>query len=259
MPYADPEVAKAKKKTYRESHRKEVAASQRAWRRRVVEGWVRPRSTTCETCGVSVVVSHNSGRVPRYCSRSCYPREVARHKHRLKRPYRGQQTKLDYLLGPEERAAMAYAGRDRDAQRLVGMAKRRAAGVGPRSESVRDWLRRLKSTTPCRGCGQVYPYYVMQFDHRPDETKSFELSRSHKMPRAAVEAEVAKCDIVCANCHAARTFERVVQRPRPIKIKVCARCSSGYIGSYSEHSMEPSHVAALRTIKHIAGTLRPAM
>lgn len=58
-------------------------------------------------------------------------------------------------------------------------------------------------------CGVQYPYWVMQFDHRPDEVKEFTIGASvDKRSKAAVMAEIAKCDVVCANCHADRTHQR---------------------------------------------------
>lgn len=80
-----------------------------------------------------------------------------------------------------------------------------------RNERRRRFLSDLKSKTPCKDCGVQYPPYVMQFDHREGEVKVGEVSRlaassSEKM----LLAEIAKCDIVCANCHAERTHSRQV-------------------------------------------------
>lgn len=59
-------------------------------------------------------------------------------------------------------------------------------------------------------CGIGYPFYVMQFDHRPGENKCFSLggAANRNLPRAVLEAEIAKCDVVCGNCHAERTYQR---------------------------------------------------
>lgn len=49
----------------------------------------------------------------------------------------------------------------------------------------------------------------MDFDHRDPGLKSYTVSRM--VGRAGIVrimAEVAKCDIVCANCHRDRTFRR---------------------------------------------------
>ncbi|OZE35613.1 hypothetical protein CH259_16425 [Rhodococcus sp. 05-2254-4] len=52
-----------------------------------------------------------------------------------------------------------------------------------------------------------YPYYVMQFDHLGD--KHFNIGQMGPTSgRARLVAEIAKCEVVCANCHAERTFRR---------------------------------------------------
>ncbi len=59
---------------------------------------------------------------------------------------------------------------------------------------------------PCDDCGVQYPPYVMQFDHRDPATKKFDIGSA--VSGKAVEtllAEIMKCDLVCANCHAERT------------------------------------------------------
>jgi hypothetical protein len=62
---------------------------------------------------------------------------------------------------------------------------------------------------PCADCGGSFPPCAMDFDHRSSELKDSGVTRM--IGRAGTErilAEVAKCDIVCANCHRARTFDR---------------------------------------------------
>lgn len=72
----------------------------------------------------------------------------------------------------------------------------------------RDAVRAAKSK-PCADCGTQYPYYVMEFDHLDAGTKHFNVSAG--VTRASHErilAEIAKCEAVCANCHAERTHQR---------------------------------------------------
>ncbi len=71
----------------------------------------------------------------------------------------------------------------------------------------RNKLRDLKRH-PCTDCGKSYPPFVMQWDHRPGEEKIFQVSRGGSKSWEDVLAEVAKCDLVCANCHAYRTASR---------------------------------------------------
>jgi hypothetical protein len=47
----------------------------------------------------------------------------------------------------------------------------------------------------------------MDFDHRPGEIKVREISM-FTAGFAALKREIAKCDLVCANCHRLRTSRR---------------------------------------------------
>lgn len=70
---------------------------------------------------------------------------------------------------------------------------------------------------PCTDCGVKYPYFVMQFDHLDPSQKSFNIGSFSTQSMSQVLEEIAKCEVVCANCHATRTHnERVApSRPRP--------------------------------------------
>jgi hypothetical protein len=60
-------------------------------------------------------------------------------------------------------------------------------------------------------CGKFYPPYVLDFDHREGERKLFNVADWHlQSGRSIAEllAEIAKCDLVCANCHRERTYQR---------------------------------------------------
>ena len=76
------------------------------------------------------------------------------------------------------------------------------------------FIRRQKEGRPCTDCGITWPYYVMQFDHVPGRgQKLFMLSQSHGHGQEAIMHEIAKCDLVCANCHLIRTQARATKRP----------------------------------------------
>lgn len=62
---------------------------------------------------------------------------------------------------------------------------------------------------PCKDCGQQYPFYVMEFDHREGEEKVDAIANlAANGSLKALLAELEKCDVVCANCHRARTYFR---------------------------------------------------
>lgn len=76
-----------------------------------------------------------------------------------------------------------------------------------KAEALKNYLRDLKSKTPCMDCQKTYPYYVMDFDHRDPTLKiatvSYVARNTHNLNK--VQLEMDKCDPVCANCHRIRT------------------------------------------------------
>ena len=78
-----------------------------------------------------------------------------------------------------------------------------------RSEDVSNWRRRAKRKLVelaggcCAICGYDRYMGALQFHHRDPSTKAFALSRKgHARAFAELEAEAAKCVLLCANCHA---------------------------------------------------------
>jgi len=76
-----------------------------------------------------------------------------------------------------------------------------------KKELLRKILREAKDN-PCVDCGVIYPFYVMQFDHIAGD-KITDVSRlvASGSEKKLLE-EIAKCELVCANCHAERTYLR---------------------------------------------------
>jgi hypothetical protein len=78
----------------------------------------------------------------------------------------------------------------------------------PPARSGRIHAVAAKAGQPCTDCGGVFHQAAMEFDHVPERgPKLFNLGRSDRSVKA-VEIEMAKCDIVCANCHRIRTWNR---------------------------------------------------
>ena len=79
-------------------------------------------------------------------------------------------------------------------------------------EDRRKFLEALKNA-PCMDCKKKYPPWVMDFDHRDGETKIRSVSRMAITDTSNLEVikqEIAKCDLVCANCHRQRTHDRLM-------------------------------------------------
>ena len=60
---------------------------------------------------------------------------------------------------------------------------------------------------PCKDCGGVFHHSAMDFDHVRGK-KSFQVSDACAHTIAALYEEIAKCDLVCSNCHRVRTYTR---------------------------------------------------
>jgi len=81
-------------------------------------------------------------------------------------------------------------------------AKKRAAEIMAAINALKD--------CPCTDCGVRYPPWVMDFDHRENEGKVDAVSRLRlKSCMSNILAEIAKCDVVCSNCHRQRTHDRL--------------------------------------------------
>ena len=100
----------------------------------------------------------------------------------------------------KQRAAKRrYYERNRDVYRDKNRRKR---------ERMRAILRECKSR-PCADCGGDFPFYVMDFDHREGEEKTAHVAMLvNMMSIERLLNEIAKCDLVCANCHRVRTYKR---------------------------------------------------
>jgi hypothetical protein len=75
-----------------------------------------------------------------------------------------------------------------------------------RQDALRAYIHSQKDK-PCADCGRRYPYYVMDFDHLRD--KKFQIGLLYRRGSwKLLKDEIAKCDVVCSNCHRIRTHER---------------------------------------------------
>lgn len=112
---------------------------------------------------------------------------------------------------PEQRARRRQGGRLASARQFAKDPQKARDRRDAFRLRNRDTMRMAKGD-PCADCGISYPYYVMQFDHIGDD-KAFNIGIVG--PRASRErllAEIAKCVVVCANCHAERSHQRLMEK-----------------------------------------------
>lgn len=87
-------------------------------------------------------------------------------------------------------------------------ARRRADNRRRHAEFLK-WYTRLKAKRPCSDCGNVFHPAAMQWDHLPGRAKTADVSvLARRGSRKRVLDEIANCELVCANCHAVRSYFR---------------------------------------------------
>ena len=92
------------------------------------------------------------------------------------------------------------------------LARRRERRTERRREFL-VWYAALKEAQPCADCGGTFPSAAMQWDHRPGTDKVGDVSNLlGRLCKQRILDEIAKCDLVCANCHAVRTVIRRATR-----------------------------------------------
>lgn len=73
---------------------------------------------------------------------------------------------------------------------------------------LHDRMRAYLESHPCVDCG-IRDLRVLEFDHHSGEKIANVATLMADLKRwEIIEKEIAKCDVVCANCHSIRTVER---------------------------------------------------
>jgi hypothetical protein len=87
--------------------------------------------------------------------------------------------------------------------------KHKANSIKNRHKTIvlaREFIKELKEKTPCVDCKGNFPSCAMDFDHLSDD-KSYSIGWMVQQGYsiAAIQLEIDKCELVCANCHRIRT------------------------------------------------------
>lgn len=75
-----------------------------------------------------------------------------------------------------------------------------------RSSSIKTFLKEYKLLYGCKDCGYKQHHVGLDFDHIIG-TKNFNVCLSKSITEA--KKEIKKCEVVCANCHRIRTYNRL--------------------------------------------------
>lgn len=75
-----------------------------------------------------------------------------------------------------------------------------------RMKARNEWLAEYKKTLSCTKCGENHPA-CLDFHHKDPSTKEFSISKMASNSIERLKAEIAKCEVLCANCHRKEHYE----------------------------------------------------
>lgn len=90
--------------------------------------------------------------------------------------------------------------------------KSEKTSVAKQKAYLSRYIQELKSNTPCMDCKINYPYYVMDFDHVRGRKHKNVMELIPTLSKKKIDEEIAKCEIVCSNCHRIRTHQRKLKK-----------------------------------------------
>ena len=82
-----------------------------------------------------------------------------------------------------------------------------------RYDAHRSRLNSIKVDKGCARCGYNSHPAALQWNHINRDDKSFEIGSMVLVSWSRIEAEMAKCEVLCSNCHAIHSHEHEHHRP----------------------------------------------
>lgn len=87
--------------------------------------------------------------------------------------------------------------------------KRNRSGEKAGADAKRAIIGEYKVSIGCTDCGYKAHAWALEFDHKPEFKKWQSVGSLMYKPWDVIWAEIAKCEVVCCNCHAIRTYSRM--------------------------------------------------
>lgn len=137
----------------------------------------------CRECGLTFVSTH--------------PSQVMCTKAECKNQARRAAQKRHRLAHPTYDAEKQRRWKERNPGYVYEWPAKRENGLR---------VHEYKSATPCADCQTIYPAECMDFDHTGDDKlNNVGTMVAHGWSWEKISTEIAKCDLVCSNCHRIRT------------------------------------------------------
>jgi hypothetical protein len=94
----------------------------------------------------------------------------------------------------------------------------RLARALERKEQMRVFYNQLKENLACAQYGENHPA-TLQFHHRDPQKKDFNLSEAVRQGYGVerIKREIAKCTVLCANCHAKLHYDWAGKNKKPLQ------------------------------------------
>ena len=101
---------------------------------------------------------------------------------------------------------------------------RRIARVHERKQNLSKFYNEIKVNAKCIRCGETHPA-TLQFHHLNPEQKDFNLAEAVRrgFSKERIQEEMAKCEILCANCHAKEHFDRACKNGKRLQKGLAAQ------------------------------------
>ena len=82
------------------------------------------------------------------------------------------------------------------------------ASVRKSNKKIKDWLKEYKATLKCENCEENHPA-CLEFHHINPKEKRFAIANIKDfLSWSALQTEIAKCRVLCANCHRKEHYEQ---------------------------------------------------
>lgn len=104
----------------------------------------------------------------------------------------------------QEEARKAREYRKNNPDKMKALWSRRSQ----RAMRRRYWIGKYKTAMGCEMCGYNQHPVALQFDHLVPHEKEFAIAAVSRRTIPAVIAEIRKCRVLCANCHAIHTYNQ---------------------------------------------------